>query len=78
VDVYPLFAGREVGLTNIGAGDVHPNQAGYAAIAGALAAAVPQPAAVPEPGSVAALAAAVAAVLAGRLRRGGRQAGVTA
>lgn len=44
VDLRPLFAGRELELTNIGVGDVHPNQAGYAVIAGALAAAVPEPA----------------------------------
>jgi lysophospholipase L1-like esterase len=43
VDLYPLFAGRELELTNIGTGDVHPNQAGYALIAGALAQAVPEP-----------------------------------
>jgi lysophospholipase L1-like esterase len=43
VDLAPLFAGRELELTNIGSGDVHPDQAGYAVIAGALAQAVPEP-----------------------------------
>jgi lysophospholipase L1-like esterase len=47
VDLYPLFAGRELELTNIGSGDVHPNQAGYEVISGALSGAV-----VPEPSSL--------------------------
>jgi lysophospholipase L1-like esterase len=46
VDLYPLFAGRELELTNIGSGDAHPNRAGYAVIADALAQAVPEPASV--------------------------------
>ena len=44
VDLEPSFLGRELELTNIGIGDVHPNQAGYAVIAADLAAAVPEPA----------------------------------
>ncbi len=44
-DLEPLFAGRELQLTNIGAGDIHPNQAGYALIAGALFQSVPEPSA---------------------------------
>ncbi len=43
VDLGPLFAGRELELTNIATGDVHPNQAGYSVIAGALTQAVPEP-----------------------------------
>jgi lysophospholipase L1-like esterase len=46
VDVYPSFTGNELAFTNIGIGDFHPTQAGYAAIAGALAQAVPEPASV--------------------------------
>lgn len=40
VDLYAAFLGRESELTRIGAGDVHPNDAGYAAIADAIVAAV--------------------------------------
>lgn len=36
VDIYPLFAGRGLELTHIGALDVHPNDRGYAAISRAL------------------------------------------
>ena len=39
VDVYPAFEGRGPALTNILAGDIHPNAAGYAAIAAAVRAA---------------------------------------
>ena len=37
VDLYQAFLGREAELTRIGAGDVHPNAAGYAVIADAIA-----------------------------------------
>jgi lysophospholipase L1-like esterase len=40
VDVYPLFAGNAMGLTHVGSGDIHPNDDGYALIAGAFAATV--------------------------------------
>jgi lysophospholipase L1-like esterase len=53
VDLHPLFEGRELELTNLGIGDTHPNQAGYAVIAGALIQAVP------EPGSLVMLSAGV-------------------
>lgn len=43
VDLGPLFSGRELELTNIATGDVHPNQAGYSVISGALVQAVPEP-----------------------------------
>jgi lysophospholipase L1-like esterase len=56
VDLQGPFTGREFELTNIATGDVHPNQAGYAVIAGRLQAAV-----VPEPGSLALLASGGAA-----------------
>lgn len=36
VDLYPVFAGRALELTHIAAGDVHPNDEGYAAIATAF------------------------------------------
>ena len=32
-DVYPVFGDRALELTHIGAGDIHPNDAGYATIA---------------------------------------------
>ena len=47
VDLYPLFLGRELQLTNLATGDTHPNQAGYAVIANALSQSV-----VPEPSSL--------------------------
>jgi lysophospholipase L1-like esterase len=40
VDLYAAFLGREAELTRIGAGDVHPNDAGYAVIAEAIVSAV--------------------------------------
>lgn len=43
VDLGPFFAGRELELTNIAVGNVHPNQAGYSVIATALAQAIPEP-----------------------------------
>ena len=43
VDLEPPFLGYELQLTNIASGDVHPNQAGYAAIAAVLASSVPEP-----------------------------------
>ena len=43
VDLEPPFLGHELQLTNIASGDVHPNQAGYAAIAAVLAGSVPEP-----------------------------------
>jgi lysophospholipase L1-like esterase len=43
VDLEPPFLGHELQLTNIASGDVHPNQAGYAAIAAVLASSVPEP-----------------------------------
>jgi lysophospholipase L1-like esterase len=43
VDLAPPFLGNELALTNIAAGDVHPNQAGYAVISSTLAQAVPEP-----------------------------------
>lgn len=36
VDLYAAFLGREAELTRVGAGDVHPNAAGYAVIADAI------------------------------------------
>lgn len=36
VDLYAAFLGREAELTRIGAGDVHPNDAGYDVIADAI------------------------------------------
>lgn len=48
VDIYTPFLGKEALLTNILAGDYHPNAAGYAVIARQLEAAVPAP----EPASV--------------------------
>ena len=36
VDVYPRFTGNALALTHIGAGDIHPNDAGYAVIANAF------------------------------------------
>jgi lysophospholipase L1-like esterase len=51
VDLEPSILGRELQLTNIGTGDIHPNQAGYAVIAAELSQAV-----VPEPASVLMLA----------------------
>jgi lysophospholipase L1-like esterase len=59
VDFYTPIAGRELELTNIGSGDSHPNQAGYALLAGQL-----RSAAVPEPGSLSLLASAGIAGLA--------------
>lgn len=44
IDLDSIFDGRELELTNIGNGDVHPNQAGYGLIAGSFAQAVPEPA----------------------------------
>ncbi|MEO7294955.1 MAG: SGNH/GDSL hydrolase family protein [Candidatus Limnocylindria bacterium] len=38
VDLYAAFLGRENELTRFGVGDVHPNEAGHAAIAEAIAA----------------------------------------
>ena len=38
VDVYPLFDGEAPGLTHIGEGDVHPNDAGHRVIADAVVA----------------------------------------
>jgi lysophospholipase L1-like esterase len=35
-DVFPLFDGRALTLTHIATGDIHPNDAGYALIAGAF------------------------------------------
>ena len=58
VDLAPSFLGKELQLTNIGTGDVHPNQAGYAVIAGDLASAVP------EPSSLSMLAVGVAGLIA--------------
>ena len=58
VDLAPSFLGKELQLTNIGIGDVHPNQAGYAVIAADLT-----QAAVPEPASVAMLGIGLAGVL---------------
>lgn len=43
VDLYPVIAGRELLLTNIATGDVHPNQAGYTALSGAFVGVVPEP-----------------------------------
>lgn len=40
VDLYAAFLGREAELTRIGAGDIHPNDAGYSVIADAIVAAV--------------------------------------
>lgn len=51
VDLYSAFDGRELALTNIATGDVHPNQAGYALIAASLGAA-----SVPEPASIVSMA----------------------
>lgn len=71
VDLYTPFVGRELELTNIGVGDVHPNRAGYEVIGSALVAA-----SVPEPSSVLSLAIGVAGVvmLAGRRLSRGRAA----
>ncbi len=68
IDLRPLFAGRELELTNIGIGDTHANQAGYAVIAGALIQAVP------EPGSLVTLGAGVVGLLGyGYRRRAGKR-----
>lgn len=40
IDLYAAFLGREAELIRIGAGDVHPNDAGYGVIADAIVAAV--------------------------------------
>lgn len=46
IDLDSIFDGRELELTNIGIGDVHPNQTGYALIANSFAQAVPEPASI--------------------------------
>lgn len=43
VDLYSAIDGRQLELTNIAAGDVHPNQAGYQALSGAFISAIPEP-----------------------------------
>src|SRR5262249_40302952 len=64
VDLYPQFDGRELALTNVATGDIHPTQAGYAVIASSLTAA-----SVPEPASVVSMALGLGAVGAARLSR---------
>ena len=54
VDLYSLIAGKELALTNIGTGDVHPNQGGYAVIGAAF-----NSASVPEPSSLTSLVVAL-------------------
>ena len=64
VDLLTPFVGNELALTNIGSGDPHPNQAGYAVIAQQLDAA-----AVPEPSSVLVFSAGIVGLLLARCRR---------
>ena len=64
VDTLSLIDGNELALTNIGTGDVHPNQAGYALIGSAL-----NSASVPEPSSLISLAIALGGVGVASLRR---------
>ena len=62
VDTYSPFLGHEIGLTSIALGNVHPNAAGYQAIANQLET-------VPEPGSLLVFGAGVAGWLALSRRR---------
>ena len=57
VDLQTPFTGRELELTNIATGNVHPNQAGYAVIETAIAHAVPEPSSLIAMGLVAVVAA---------------------
>ncbi len=43
IDLYSVIDGRQLELTNYGIGDVHPNQAGYQAMANEFISAVPEP-----------------------------------
>lgn len=63
VDTYTPFVGHELQDTYIGSGNVHPNDAGYALIAGQMDAQT-----VPEPTTLAVLAVGMAGLLIGRRR----------
>lgn len=65
VDFYSVFEGRALELTNIGFGDVHPNQLGYQAAGNAMISAVPEPSAAVACGGL-----FLAGVFFGRRRRG--------
>ncbi len=62
IDFYSPIVGKELLLTHIGEGDIHPNDAGYAALGRAAVQAVP------EPASMAALGLGALAMLRRRRR----------
>ncbi len=46
-ELYAVIDGRQLELTNIGKGDVQPNQASYQVLSGAFISAVPEPTSLP-------------------------------